>query len=175
MVNHEELRAELIECLKQVKLKPSYDDEQRDLQSHIKEAIDQFLKENYPNLTTVKSTGDKKPPIPTQVASLGTDFWPDIVIFDKDKALIALEIKRIKKGKDGKKDHSPAKPIEETLGQSLIYSLKYPATIALIINYGNYKKEKNTKDEDLIKLLLRNNIFLIYALVKDGKTQYTSV
>src|SRR5262249_41019137 len=60
----------------------------------------------------------------------GTSFWPDVEVRDGQTALIAVEIKLVRK--------RASKALAEALGQALIYSCHYPKVFALVVHLGAY-------------------------------------
>jgi hypothetical protein len=132
-------------------LRSEYPDEQRDLQPHIAEVLRQSL----PDLQVLISVGggDRKP----SVNLFGTSFWPDVEIRSADKPLLGIEVKYVRP------DQSASKAIAETIGQSLIYRLRYTTVVAFILHAGKYSAKLEDYDEQMrerlrsigIELLLR--------------------
>jgi hypothetical protein len=115
------------ETLTRFVLTPAYADEQRDLQPHIKRVIEESLRQSFPGaalLTTMSVGGVGKP----HLNLLGTSAWPDVAITEDGKDLVAIEVKLIHAGK------SAARAIAEGIGQSVIYSVRYPHVFMLLVH-----------------------------------------
>ncbi|MBI1894446.1 MAG: hypothetical protein HYS14_10065, partial [Candidatus Rokubacteria bacterium] len=110
-------------------LAQSYADEQRDLQPHVQRALEESLQGSFPgaDLRTVISVGGTGKP---NLRLLGTRFWPDVEISDSTKPIAAIEVKLIRS------EHPASKAIAEAIGQSIIYSIRYPRVFTFVVHYG---------------------------------------
>jgi len=146
-----EINATIVETLRKFKLKPRYSNEQNDLQKHIFEEIRKAVPDTY---TVVRSIEGKGKP---SVKALGTSFWLDVEIRDPETGgtQIAVEVKWIKP------NASPAKSLEETLGQVAIYSTIYDHSIAFVLHEGKYNPKQRDNDQQLIEQLAKINVELI--------------
>jgi hypothetical protein len=155
----DDLLKTVVNTLQKFKLKPKYTSEQDDLQKHIHEEIYNVVENKYPHkYRVVRSTVGRSKP---NVKALGTSFWPDLEIQtsqakpEKEKYLIAIEVKWIKNNK------SAAKHIEEAIGQAVIYSAKYKNSTAFILHEGKYASRQKDYDGQLISQLAKCNVKLI--------------
>ena len=154
MSDYSEFEQFITKTLTEMPLASEYADEQRNLQPDIKRAVDAALSDRYgEEYKSVSSTGGEKPK--PSIEMLGTSYWPDLEIRDANEASVGMEVKLIRK------NHSPAKPLAEALGQALIYRLRYPLVYVVIVHSGNYNSNLNKNDENLMKLLKGLNISLI--------------
>src|SRR5437588_51314 len=130
-------------------LPPAYGDEQKNLQPHIAEVLRQAL----PDLQVVVSVGegDRKP----SVNLFGTSFWLDIEIRSTDKPLIGIEVKYVRP------DQPPSKAIAETIGQSLIYTLRYSSVVAFILHAGKHNANLADYDDHMQQRLRSNGVQLV--------------
>ena len=135
-------------------LPPPDADEQGSLQPQIQAALDQSLKAVFPQrrfIVTTSVGGKAKP----NLRLLGTSFWPDLEIADGDRLLAAIEVKVVRPG------NSPSKAIAEAIGQSLVYSIRYPRVFAFIVNFGHSDDRYHNEDAGIIKQLHQLNIELM--------------
>lgn len=148
-------------ALVRMPLAPSYADEQRDLQPHVQTALEESLRESFPraNLRTIISVGGTGKP---NLTLLGTRFWPDVEISDGTTPIAAIEVKLIR-------SRQPAsKAIAEAIGQSIIYSIRYPRVFAFVVHYGRSNDRYHDEDAELEKRLSPFNVELILRRVSKG-------
>jgi len=147
--------AEVIrETLTQMPLASEYADEQRDLQPHVQRALEESLRRSFPaaNLRTTISVGGTGKP---NLRLHGTSFWPDVEVTEGTVRLAAIEVKLIR-------SRQPAsKAIAEAIGQSIIYSIRYPHVFAFIVHYGRSDARLHDEDAGLEKRLSPYNVELI--------------
>jgi hypothetical protein len=110
------------------------------LQPYLGQEIRNVLETSFPGRCKIKtSIGGKKSP---RVDLLGTNFWPDIEVSTVDgEPILAVEVKLAR-------ERSLPKSISATIGQCIIYKLKYPYVIGFIANqakmdprYDEYNKQ----------------------------------
>lgn len=141
-------------ALSRMPLAPAYADEQRDLQPHIKAVLEQSLRQAFPEAdlrTTISVGGTGKP----RLNLLGTSFWPDVEVTDGTTRLIAIEVKRISQ------QQGASKAIAEAIGQSIIYSIRYPHVLTFIVHYARSDDRLHEDDVGLEKRLLPYNVRMI--------------
>lgn len=132
-------------------LRPEYKDEQRDLQSHIAEVLRAAVPEGIEIITST-GAGAPKP----SIYLYGTSFWPDVELRSQPGPLVGIEVKYVRSGQ------SASHAIAETLGQSLIYTIRYPAVIAFILHDGKYDPRlTGANDAEVRKRLQASGIELI--------------
>ena len=141
--------ATVIRILETFPLRPQYKSEQADLQTHIEAELRAALSPDYEVIISVGGNG--KP----SIALCGTSFWPDAEIRSLEGPLIGIEVKYVRRGQ------SASKAIAETLGQTLIYRLRYNAVIAFILHEGVYNRRLCEHDERSEERLARNGIQLV--------------
>ena len=144
--------------LRHFALGAAYASEQRELQPAVQAVLEQALENSFPDSglqTTISVGGAGKP----SLQLLGTSFWPDVEISDEKKGLVAIEVKLIQPNRPA------SKAIAEAIGQSLIYSIRYPRAYAFIVHYGKSDDGLRAGDTKLMDQLLRLNIELI---VREG-------
>lgn len=149
------------ETLVRMPLAASYADEQRDLQPHVQRALEESFQQSFPtaNLLTVISVGGTGKP---RLSLLGTRFWPDVEIRAGTTAVAAIEVKLIRQA------HSASKAIAEAIGQSLIYSIRYPRVFAFVVHYGRSNHRYHDDDAELAKRLSPLNVELILRTTSDA-------
>jgi hypothetical protein len=124
----------ILEALQKYSLKTEYKDEEHDLQPELEKLIKKTLsKEGLEEYQVKVSLGGKNKP---RVDLLGTNLWPNIEISNDGQPIIAIEVKYTK---------SLPAAISSTLGQCLIYKLKYDHVIGFIFYNG---KKMNAKFND---------------------------
>ena len=149
-----ELHDNLADALRSFSLRDFYPDEQRDLQPHLQEVIDAAIGSGCnAALHTVVSVGGPSPK--PSVRALGTSFWPDIEVMDGHTPLLGIEVKLVRRGL------SASKSLAETIGQSLIYRLRYTRVIAFVLHDGKDDSRLNDHTDTLRELLNQNSITLI--------------
>ncbi len=149
------------EALTTMPLAPTYPDEQRDLQPHIQAVLQQSLEQSFPGAglrTTISVGGTARP----NLKLLGTSFWPDVEITDGTMQLVAIEAKRIRS------QERPSKAIAEAIGQSVIYSIRYPHVFAFVVHYGLSDDRYHDEDMALEKRLAPSNVELILRRAGDA-------
>ncbi|HXH22404.1 MAG TPA: hypothetical protein VNN10_10260 [Dehalococcoidia bacterium] len=148
------------ETLVRMPLAASYADEQRDLQPYAQRALEETFQQSFPtaNLRTVISVGGTGKP---SLSLLGTRFWPDVEIRAGTTAVAAIEVKLIRQG------HPASKAIAEAVGQSLIYSIRYPRVFTFVVHYGRSDLRYHDDDAELAKRLSRLNVELILRRTSD--------
>lgn len=155
MAPDDDILGTVVKTLETFELKDRYASEQGHLQQHIFDEIDNAVKNQY---KVVRSTVGRNKP---NVKALGTSFWPDLEIQasqakpEKEKYLIAIEVKWIKNNK------SAAKHIEEAIGQAVIYSAKYKNSIAFILHEEKCNVKLTDYDRHLRAQLANCNVKLI--------------
>lgn len=135
-------------------LASEYVDEQRDLQPRVKSALDESLRQSFPaaNLRTTISVGGTGKP---SLRLLGTSFWPDVEVTEGNVPLAAIEVKLIR-------SQQPAsKSIAEAIGQSIIYSIRYPHVFAFVVHYGRSDAGHHDEDAGVHRRLSLYNVQLI--------------
>ena len=149
------LVAEVIrETLTRMPLASEYADEQRDLQPQVQRALEDSLGRSFPaaNLRTTISVGGTGKP---SLRLLGTSFWPDVEVTESTVRLAAIEVKLIR-------SQQPAsKAIAEAIGQSIIYSIRYPHVFTFLVHYGRSNARHHEEDAGLEKRLSPYNVELI--------------
>lgn len=147
-------------------LAPAYADEQRDLQPHIQAAIEESLRQSFPAVTlrtTISVGGTGKP----NLRLLGTSFWPDVDVSEGSMRLAAIEVKLIRPRQ------LASKAIAEAIGQSIIYSIRYPRVFTFIVHQGRSDGRYHDEDAALEKRLSPLNVELIVR--RPGKDLQPSV
>jgi hypothetical protein len=135
-------------------LASEYADEQRDLQPYVQRALEASLRQSFPaaNLRTTISVGGTGKP---SLRLLGTSFWPDVEVTEGTVRLAAIEVKLIC-------SQQPAsKTIAEAIGQSIIYSIRYPHVFTFLVHYGRSDARHHQEDAGLEKRLSPYNVELI--------------
>jgi hypothetical protein len=152
------------EALISMPLASAYVSEQRDLQPCVEAAVQRSLRQAFPAAdlrTTISVGGTGKP----NLKALGTSFWPDVEIAHATAGpIIAIEVKRIRA------TERASKPIAETIGQSVIYSIRYPHVFAFVVHYGRCDDLGHDEDAALDKRLALYNVALILRRVSDTKS-----
>ena len=139
------------DALNQLPLAPAYSDEQRDLQPHIQRALEESLRRAFPAAdlrVTISIGGTGKP----NLRLFGTSFWADVEITQGGVHLAAIEVKLIRVGQRS------SKPIAEALGQSLVYSIRYPYVFTFIAHYGPSDDRLHGEDKGFEKRLSQLNV-----------------
>ena len=144
----------LRETLKRMPLAAAYLDEQRHLQPDVQRAIQESLHRSFPvaNLRTTISVGGTGKP---NLKLYGTSFWPDIEVTEDEARLAAVEVKLIRPG------HRASKALAEAIGQSIIYSIRYPHVFAFVVHGGRSDARLHEEDTGLEKRLLQFNVELV--------------
>ena len=135
-------------------LAPEYADEQRDLQSHIQKELENSFHASFPGeglVTTISIGGKGKPHLKLH----GTSFWPDVEVTSGDTRFSAVEVKLIRPGQPA------SSAIVETIGQAMIYSIRYPRVFAFILHLGRSDNRLHDEDDELRQRLALVNIELI--------------
>jgi hypothetical protein len=151
------------ETLTRMRLASEYADEQRDLQPHVQRALEESLRQSFPaaNLRTTISVGGTGKP---SLRLLGTSFWPDVEVTADAASLAAIEVKLIR-------SQQPAsKAIAEAIGQSIIYSIRYPYVFIFLVHYGRSDARHHEEDAGLTKRLSPYNVELILRRADDVVT-----
>ena len=140
--------------LKKCPLKESYSDEQHDLQYYLCEVIKTALQAHSLNrYHVIPSIGESSPK--PSIKALGTSFWPDLAIHKGNSCIIAIEVKYIRE------DQSASKALAETIGQSIIYTLRYEHVIAFVLHRGKRGRSLEEYTESLRNVLVRNRVELV--------------
>ena len=149
------------DTLTRMPLAETYSDEQRDLQPAVQAALQPALLRAFPDasLQTIISVGGTDKP---NLKLLGTSFWPDVAITEVAVGLVAIEVKLIRA------QQPASKALAEAIGQSLIYSIRYPRVFAFVVHYGRSDSRYHTEDADLDKRLAPFNIELILRRQEPG-------
>jgi hypothetical protein len=135
-------------------LASEYADEQKDLQPHVQWALEESLRQSFPaaNLRTTISVGGTGKP---SLRLLGTSFWPDVEVTEGAAPLAAIEVKLVR-------SQQPAsKAIAEAIGQSIIYSIRYPHVFTFLVQYSRSDARHHEEDAGLEKRLSPYNVELI--------------
>jgi hypothetical protein len=141
-MNADKLYQVVFETLRSIPL-GEYKSEEKELQPYLKTKISETLESTFPGEYDIKiSIGGKNRP---RVDLLGTNFWPDIEISKNGESLLAVEVKLARK--------SLATAISETLGQCLIYKLKYDYVIGFIKNRVRFYLQYNEFDKQFEEML----------------------
>jgi len=140
--------------LTRMPLAPAYADEQRDLQPHVQRALEESVQQSFPaaNVRTTISVGGTGKP---NLDLLGTSFWPDVEINEGTIRLAAIEVKLIRS------QESASKAIAEAIGQSVIYSIRYPHVFTFLVHYGRSDDRHHEEDAGLEQRLSPYNVELI--------------
>ena len=112
------------------------------------------MRQSFPaaNLRTIISVGGTGKP---SLRLLGTSFWPDVEVTEDAARLAAIELKLIR-------SQQPAsKAIAEAIGQSVIYSIRYPHVFTFLVHYGHSDARHHEEDAGLTKRLALYNVELI--------------
>jgi len=154
--SEKELYQAVFETLESIPLE-KYESEEKQLQPYLQYQISEVLESQLPGEYEIKiSVGGKNRP---RVDLLGTNVWPDIEISKDGEPCLAVEVKLVNHNK------SLTTAISETLGQCLLYKLKYKYVIGFIVNqvagdaqYNEYDKQF----EEMLKglefpLIIRSN------------------
>ncbi len=135
-MSHEKVFKGLLDLLNEIELQEEYKDEESGLQPHLESLIAGWLQKSFNDEYQLKiSVGGGERP---RVDLLGTNFWPDIEISYKGKPVIAVEVKYMKSGFTS--------AITNTIGQCLIYKLKYAYVIGFIVYRGSANPKLNEYD-----------------------------
>jgi len=158
--NYLELKDAIVEALQSMPLRGAYIDEQRDLQPHVHEVINSVLNSRFgTQFGCIVSIGAGAPK--PNIRMMGTSFWPDIEVCDGNVPVLGIELKFVNR------DRRASSRISETLGQALIYKLRYPHVIAMIVHYGNYDLKLSDKDNEMKSLLKDFGIDLVLRRPSD--------
>jgi hypothetical protein len=129
-----------------------FQSEEKDLQPYLEKEIAYVLNKSFPGQYKTKASigGTKRP----KVDLLGTNFWPDIEVSSVDgKPVLAVEVKLAKK--------SLASAISGTIGQCLIYKLKYEHVVGFIKNQAKVDPRYAEYNEEFWKMMKTLKIPLI--------------
>jgi len=141
-MNADKLYQVVFETLRTIPL-GQYKSEEKQLQPYLQAEVSRVLENVFPGEYEVKiSIGGKKRP---RVDLRGTNFWPDIEISKNGKPLLAVEVKLAGK--------SLATAISGTLGQCLIYKLKYEYVIGFIKSQVRVYPQYNEFDKQFEEML----------------------
>src|SRR3989442_8640377 len=142
------------EALIRAPLAEAYADEQRDLQPHIQNVLDAALGQAFGQgaLRTAISVGGTGKP---NLKLLGTSFRPDVEVTEGTSRLAAIEVKLIRA------QQPASKAIAEAIGQSVIYSIRYPHVFTFLVHYGRSDARRHEEDAGLEKRLSPFNVELI--------------
>jgi hypothetical protein len=128
-----------------------YEDEETQLQPYLQTEISRALENASLDKYEIKiSIGGRNKP---KVDLLGTNFWPDIEISTNGEPFLAVEVKLAQK--------SLAGAISGTIGQCLIYKLKYKYVIGFIKNQARINPHYNEFDARFEEMLNRMEFPLI--------------
>ena len=132
----------VIDTLERINLE-EYESEENQLQPYLEEEIAILLERVFPGKYEIKMSigGTNRP----RVDLLGTNFWPDIEISKDGQPLLAVEVKLAK--------DSLATAISATIGQCLLYKLKYKYVIGFIRNQRKINPQCNEFDEQFEEML----------------------
>lgn len=121
------LEGVILGVLKACQLRQSYEDEQRNLQPHLEAIIAETLNAKFPGeFELVRSIGAGSPK--PSINIFGTSFWPDLEIRQPGGApVLGIEVKYARTSRE------VSKAIAESLGQAVIYRLRYSSTIAFVL------------------------------------------
>ena len=124
----------VLERLRSFELLAQYESEEHDLQPHIREEIDNLLdRKGFDECRTEISVGgDSKKP---HIDMFGTNFWPDVEVLKNEQPLVGIEVKYIRENSSG------ANALSESIGQSLIYKIRYPFVIDFVIHKGTWNEK----------------------------------
>ena len=152
---HPGLITEVIrDTLRRMPLATTYGDEQRDLQPAVKRALEEALLRSFPTIslqTTISVGGKGKPSLRLH----GTSFWPDVDVSEGPIPLAAIEVKIIRP------PQGASTAIAEAIGQSIIYSVRYPHVFTFVVHYGRSDVRFHDEDDTLTKRLALCNVELI--------------
>jgi len=150
MNSETELYQAVFETLDSIHLE-EYESEENQLQPYLEAEIARLLKRAFPHKYEIKMClgGENRP----RVDLLGTNFWPDIEISKDGEPLLAVEVKLVKK--------SLATAVSATIGQCLLYKLKYKYVIGFIKNQVRINSQYNEFDEQFKEMLRRLEFPLI--------------
>jgi len=141
-MNSERLYQVVLKTLETIPL-AEYENEERQLQPYLREKICNVLETSFPGKCGVKmSIGGKKRP---RVDLFGTNFWPDMEVSMDGKPILAIEVKLAKK--------SLAAAISGTIGQCILYKLKYEHALGFIKNQARTSPQYNEYDGKLRDML----------------------
>jgi hypothetical protein len=149
-MNTENFYQTVLETFKSIPLE-EYTCEEKQLQPYLETEIARVLDNAFPGEYEMKMClgGENRP----RVDLLGTNFWPDIEISKDGEALLAVEVKLARK--------SLATAVSATIGQCLLYKLKYKYVIGFIRNQGRINSQYNEFDEQFEEMLKRLEFPLI--------------
>lgn len=142
---HKKVFKGLVDLLDNIELHEEYKDEERGLQPYLERSIARWLHMIFNDDYQLKiSVGGGERP---RVDLLGTNFWPDIEISYKGKPVIAIEVKYTKRGLTS--------AITSSIGQCLIYKLKYPYVVGFLIYRGPTDPKLNEYDAPFYDMIER--------------------
>ena len=149
-MNTEKVYEAVCETLRSIPL-GGYENEEKQLQPYLQTEISKLLEAESADKYQVKiSIGGRNKP---KVDLLGTNFWPDIEISTNGEPCLAVEVKLAQK--------SLAGAISGTIGQCLIYKLKYNYVIGFIKNQAKTDPNYNEFDTKFEHMLNELNFPLI--------------
>lgn len=141
-MNAEKLYQAVFEKLKSISL-GEYASEEKQLQPYLETEISKLLESTFPGEYEIKmSVGGQDRP---RVDLLGTNFWPDIAVSKNGESLLAVEVKLVRK--------SLATAVSATIGQCLIYKLKYKYVIGFIRSQVRIYPQYNEFDKQFEEML----------------------
>src|SRR5262245_30937062 len=152
------VRDVVLRTLNDCELKGAYTNEQTQLQPDLRDALEGALRDRFGEGFTVQvSVNEGRPanePKP-HVDLLGTNFWPDLVVKHRGVTVIGIEAKYVRV------NQSAAKPISETIGQCMIYALRYDRVVAFVLHHGLYNPSLTEDDDRFLRLLADNRVDLV--------------
>ena len=144
----------VFKTLKEISLN-EYENEEKELQPYLKDEIFKAVEKTFPGVYDVRmSIGGKEKESP-RVDLLGTNFWPDIEVSSTEgEPILAVEVKLAKQ-------KSFAASISTTIGQCMIYKLKYPHVLGFIKNQKKTYYRNDEYDQEFERMLNRLKLPLI--------------
>jgi hypothetical protein len=149
-MNTDKVYEAVCETLRNIPLE-EYESEETQLQPYLETEISKTLETASADKYEIKiSIGGRNRP---RVDLLGTNFWPDIEISRDGNPFLAVEVKLAK--------DSLAGALTGTIGQCLIYKLKYKYVIGFIKNQARTDPRCNEFDAKFEEMLNRLEFPLI--------------
>ena len=147
----------VLATLRDCKLRDHYTDEQRELQPDLAKALKHALGNGFRIRTAVGGPG-----APSGIHLYGTSFWPDLDVSRGDEPVLAIEVKYIRMREPRSKRVPSSTLIAETIGQALIYRVRYPRAIAFILHDGAVDARPKEAEAILRELLARCGVDLVW-------------